>query len=114
MYLTRPKEGDIFETVNIDGHSFVIRYGYYDQQERYTSPPLPIYPNFLTNPVHTSDGYPLITRIQDACQHYRTSDASEGDDWCADCIHCSCTGNEIGICLCSHNRLPASAKEESL
>lgn len=114
MYLTRPREGDIFETVNIGGHSFVIRYGYYDNQERYTSPPLPIYPNFLANPVYTSEGNPLITRIQDACQHYRTSDSSEGDHWCADCIHCSCTGNEIGICLCNHNRLPASAKEESL
>lgn len=96
---TKPREGDIYDVVPVGGHSFVIRYGFYEESERGVSDPIPIFPCFLTNPVHTDEGSPLVTRIQDACEHYIPTQG-EGDGWCADCIHCQNWYTEIGICQC--------------
>lgn len=104
---TRPMEGDIYDVVHVGGHSFVIRYGYYEESERESSDPIPIFPCFLTSPVHTGEGMPLVTRIQDACEHYKAVQG-EGDGWCADCIHCRNWQAEIGICQCEHRRKPQS------
>lgn len=106
-----PREGDIFDIVNVGGHQFTIRYGYYAEEERSTLDPLPIYPCFLTNPCYTEEGYPLVTRIQDACGHYRTRDQGEGDGWCADCVYCTGNHSAIGICNCPH-QMKNSVKEE--
>lgn len=99
-----PREGDIHEVVCVGGHSFTIRYGYYTDQERHITDPLPIYPCFITNPYYTQEGHPLVTRIQDACEHYQTGENSDGDGWCADCVHCTGIHEAIGICQCSHRR----------
>lgn len=104
MKLAAPREGDIHETIHVGGHSFTIRYGYYDERERHTTDPIPVYPCFLTNPHYTEEGYPLVTRIQDACEHYLTEEEEAGDGWCADCLHCSDGPGEIGICQCVHRR----------
>lgn len=99
----KPKEGDIHEVVTVGGHSFTIRYGYYCEEERSTEP-IPIYPCFITRPHYTTEGHPLVTRFQDACSHYKAAETT-GDGWCADCIHCSGTHREIGICRCEERRL---------
>ncbi|MBR2309088.1 MAG: hypothetical protein IKA47_00950 [Oscillospiraceae bacterium] len=99
-----PREGDIHEVVCVGGHSFTIRYGYYAEEERHNTDPLPIYPCFVTNPYYTEEGYPLVTRIQDACEHYRTEADSDGDGWCADCVHCAGNHDAIGICQCEHRQ----------
>lgn len=99
----KPREGDIYDVVHVGGHSFVIRYGFYQDSERGVSDPIPIFPCFLTTPVHTGEGMPLVTRIQDACEHY-TAIQGEGDGWCADCVHCQNWQTEIGICQCTHRR----------
>lgn len=99
-----PREGDIHEVVCVGGHTFTIRYGYYAESERHTIDPIPIYPCFESQPLYTSDGFPLITRIQDACEHYLSSDGNAGDGWCADCIFCGREHDEIGICQCAHRR----------
>lgn len=104
MHVQLPREGDIHEVVQVGGHSFTIRYGYYDESERHTTDPIPIYPCFITEPHYTADGFPLVTRIQDACEHYFAGEGTQGDGWCADCLHCSDDQGEIGICQCLHRR----------
>ena len=98
------QEGQIHEVVCIGGHSFTIRYGYYDEAERSSTDPIPIYPCFISDPRYTQDGYPLVTRIQDPCEYYLPAAGAAGDGWCADCIHCSSEHEEIGICRCSHRK----------
>lgn len=100
-----PREGDVHAVVCVGGHSFTIRYGYYTELERHSTDPIPIYPCFVTNPHYTQEGCPLVTRVQDACEHYDTGQESGGDRWCADCIYCSDVSKEIGICRCDHRRL---------
>lgn len=101
-----PREGDIHEVICIGGHSFTIRYGYYAESERETTDPIPIYPCFITAPHYTEEGHPLVTRIQDACEHYLAGEGSAGDGWCADCIHCTSEHAEIAVCHCPHRRKP--------
>lgn len=105
-----PKEGDLFEVVNIGGHNFVIQYGYYSDEERGRSDPIPIYPCFISQPRYTPEGKPLSTRIQDACEHYTTEQDRHGDGWCADCVHYVGRHDEIGICECAHRRIDPSPK----
>ena len=100
-----PEEGDVYEVVSIGGHSFTIRYGYYTDAERESTDPIPIYPCFITVPHYTAEGQPLVTRIQDACEHYSAAEAS-GDGWCADCVHCHSVHHEIGVCRCENRRKP--------
>lgn len=99
-----PREGDIHEVVCVGGHSFTIRYGYYAEEERQITDPLPIYPCFITNPHYTKEGHPLVTRIQDACEYYETREYGEGDGWCADCVHCTGIHSTIGVCKCPHHK----------
>ena len=99
-----PREGELFEIVCIAGHQFTIRYGYYTEEERDITEPIPIYPCFLTDPHYTEEGRPLVTRIQDACEYYETGGEAAGDRWCADCVHCVSKNSEIGICECEHRR----------
>ena len=106
-----PREGDIFDIVSVGGHQFTIRYGYYADEERGATDPIPIFPCFLTKPMHTGEGHPLVTRIQDACEHYRAA-RGEGDGWCADCIHCQDWQTEIGICRCPYRRKPQQTAAE--
>lgn len=100
-----PREGDVHEVVCVGGHSFTILYGYYSEEERSTADPIPIYPCFISSPHYTAEGYPLVSRIQDACEHYIAADDG-GDRWCADCQHCTSVHTQIGICGCVHRRKP--------
>lgn len=102
-----PAEGDVFDILQVGGHSFTIRYGYYDEAERHITEPIPIYPSFEKEPCYTVEGYPLITRVQDACKHY--SPLGDGDGWCADCVYCASADLEIGICRCEHRRKRSAA-----
>lgn len=102
-----PQVGDIHKVVCVGGHSFTIRYGYYTEAERHTTDPIPIYPCFITTPYYTEEGHPLVTRVQDACEHYCAGEGNMGDGWCADCVHCTGGHDEIGICRCPHRRKQA-------
>ncbi len=98
-----PKEGDIYKIVNIDGHTFELRYGYYEEYERKNSEPVVIYPD-LTRRIYTKDGYLIVTAIQDPCSYYEISEHKARDECCVDCIHYSSPDNDIGICKCMHNQ----------
>lgn len=104
MNSTIPHEGDIHEVICVGGHTFTIRYGYYTEAERNKTEPIPIYPCFITDPHYTPEGHPLVTRIQDACEHYQAGEGETGDEWCADCVHCFNEHTEIGICQCPQRK----------
>lgn len=99
------REGDIYEVTSVGGHSFMIRYGYYAEEDRHTADPMPIYPCFVSEPKYTSEGHPLITRMQDACHHYMSENG--GDGWCADCAHADSWNGQIGICRCKNRKMEA-------
>ena len=98
------KEGDLFKKLDIFGQSFEIRYGYYEEYERQNPSidPMPIYPDFFKKPIYTSDGFPFVTKMQDACKHYEGKKTK-----CDECAECKfyCSGEDfIGICICPRNK----------
>lgn len=98
-----PKEGELYKQLTVAGHSFELRYGYYEESERDLCPPVVLYPNLIADPRYSAEGYPLVTHVQDACEHCRTADEQEAY-WCSDCIHYSREHREIGVCRCEHRR----------
>lgn len=79
-----PKEGELYRALTIAGKTFHLYYGYYEDFERAYNDPMPIYPDFLKNPLCTLDGIPFVTAMQDVCEYY--SGESE-DDGCSACVH---------------------------
>ena len=93
----KAREGDLYRVIRAFGHEFALRYGYYDERERDSryGELLPIYPDFHASPQYTEDGYPFVTAMQDACEHF-TGDYPE--DGCHGCV-CYRHGEEfLGIC----------------
>lgn len=80
----KPKEGDLYSSVRVFGHTFELYYGYYEDFERESrwSEPVPIYPNLKENPLYTIEGYPIVTRMQVACPFY---DGPTEKDSCEHC-----------------------------
>ena len=105
-----PREGDLYKTIRVGERSYTILYGYYSHQERLTEEPIPIFPDLAVNPEYTTEGRPIVTRIQDPCAYYQCR-GSEPDGWCADCIYYPNEKEEIGICQCAQNRY--HTKEET-
>ena len=104
-HIASHQEGDLYKVIDLHGHRFPIHYGYYDEQERCNPlvDPMPIYPNFLAEPKFTAEGYRFVTKMQDACPHYRGPRKPEAD--CAECKH-YCHGDDLlGICLCNATKL---------
>lgn len=93
------KEGDFFKSVELDGKKFDLYYGYYEEKDKYSkyAEPIPIYPDFIRDPVYNDEGYPFATEMQDTCEHFQCD--GEGES-CYLCSH-FCKGEElIGICKC--------------
>lgn len=97
-----PKEGDLYKNITAFGRTFELRYGYYEAFERQHNDPMPIYPDFLREPVFTDNGEPFVTQMQDACQYYNGSE--ETDRECAGCGHYIQGEEFLGICGCPHNK----------
>ena len=96
------KEGDLYRELMICGHVFTIRYGYYEDFERESpfNEPMPIYPDFIENPLYTSEGIPFVTAMQDVCKYYEGKD---GGDSCAECRFFRKSEELFGFCFCSEN-----------
>ena len=92
-----PKEGDIFEVVKIYGKTFEIYYGYYEEFEResFYGEPVPVYPDLKTNPEYDSDGTPIVTEMQIACERYS---GSSNEDSCGKCTHFKKGDKLFGLC----------------
>ena len=99
------QEGELFKVIHIHGKQFPIYYGYYEECDR-NNPvvePMPIYPDFLTQPQYTEDGFPFVTKMQSACRYYRGQSANEQD--CAECEYYKHGDELLGICVCMRNRV---------
>lgn len=98
-----PKEGALYKTLEIEGRRFSLYYGYYEESDRYNPfcDPIPIYPDFLKEPIYTDGGHPFATDMQDACEHYRGQSAEDG---CFCCLHYKKCEDFFGICLCDERR----------
>lgn len=92
-----PKEGEIYKTISIGGKEFVIRYGYYEDYERESGEPVPIYPDFLSSPCLTDDGRSFVTQMQSLCER---GTSSFDDGLCVDCKYFIYGDDMIGICGC--------------
>ncbi len=99
-----PKEGDIYKDVNIFGQTFRLFYGYYEDFERSTdgNEPIPIYPDFINNPLYTAEGIPFATAMQNICEHY---DGKKNGDSCMECKHFKPCEELFGICKCDQRKL---------
>ncbi len=99
-----PKEGDIYKNVTLYGQTFRLFYGYYEDFERSAdgNEPMPIYPDFIQNPLFTAEGFPFATAMQDICEHY---DGKKKGDSCMECKHFEPSEELFGICKCDLRKL---------
>lgn len=102
--LSPPKEGDLYKVIELFGRVFEIRYGYYEDSDRYSryAEPMAIYPDFEREPQYTADGVPFVTAIQTPCSHFRGE--RDENSTCEDCgfyRHCE---ELLGLCTCRANR----------
>ena len=92
--MARIKDGDPYKKIKIGDRVFDIRYGYYEEFERQRNDPVPIYPNFIKEPI-CIDGCPLVTAMQDVCEHLDGTDPELG---CLVCKHYERLEDMIGKC----------------
>ncbi len=103
--MKKPKIGSLYKVIAVEDRKFEIYYGFYSDSERELwTEPIPIYPNFLKEPIYTGSGKPLARADQDVCRHYRPKPNESGEKWCNDCTHFEPGEELIGICNCSFLR----------
>ena len=98
-----PKEGELYKVYDIDGKVFEVYYGYYSENERGSVEPLPIFPDFIKNPVYLKNGSPIVSRICPPCECYSPINTN-CEDWCGDCKHYLNATDEISVCKCEKRR----------
>ena len=103
-------EGEFYKELKAYGKCFQIYYGYYEECDRQHPlvDPIPIYPDFREHPSFTDDGYPFVTEMQDACEHFS---ARQSGDLCYDCEHYRHGDEFLGICICEAHRRVCGTSE---
>ena len=66
--------------------------------------PVVIYPDLKSNPLYTSDGYLIVTAVQDTCKMFSPRGDVDEDSVCSDCIYYDGSKTCIDICSCDNNR----------
>lgn len=99
-----PREGDLHSVVTIGPHSFELRYGYCDERDRVTGEPYILYPDLLSHPLYTEDGYRIVAALQSICEHYAFPVGRERENCCYTCSFYPDQQSEIGICRCEKMR----------
>lgn len=98
-----PKEGDLHAVVTTFGHTFELRYGYYEDCDRDGLPDV-LYPDLREKPCYSKEGFPLVTRMQDACSSFAADQKRHTDHICGECGY-FCRGEDwFGVCQCPCNR----------
>jgi len=94
------KEGELFKTITLSGRTFEIRYGFYEECDRHikNAEPIPIYPDFLTEPQYADDGSPFVTAMQEPCETFEGKKTA--DSGCGDCVFYRHGEELLGICSC--------------
>ena len=96
-FQAEPREGELYRVVQTYGHTFELRYGYYEECDR-SGPPDVLYPNLIEEPRYSQEGYPLATRMQDACPYFLSKQKRRADPICGECRY-FCPGEDwFGIC----------------
>lgn len=105
------REGDLYKTVRLHGHTFELYYGFYEECDRENPDiePMPIYPNFLKEPKYTASGLPFVTKMQDSCKYYKGKHGKETE--CADCEYYKHGEELIGVCSCPENSRGSPKKD---
>lgn len=99
-----PKEGDLHSIVTIDTHSFELRYGYCDERDRASGEPYILYPDLLSKPLYTGDGYRIVAALQSICACYEPRFGEEIEDCCYTCRFYPDRLSELGVCRCGKMR----------
>lgn len=107
-----PKEGDLFKVITCYGVTFEIRYGYYEERDRYAkfAEPIAIYPDFTKAPRYTEDGIPFATAMQLPCESFRGE--QDENSTCEDCFYYQKSEELLGICTCSRNKKSADTGQQ--
>ena len=95
----RIREGDIYRVLRVDGKRFEILYGYYEEKDRISkyNDPIPIYPDFIKEPLYNQQGQPFVTEMQDMCEHFKGKMLV---DICCGCTYYKKGDDLIGTCTC--------------
>ena len=99
-----PREGDLHSVVTIGSHTFELRYGYCDEQDRATGEPYILYPDLMSECCYTEDGYRIVAALQNNCAYYVPPAGQEREDCCYTCCFYPDQLSEIGICRCEKMR----------
>ena len=100
-----PAEGELYRSLEIEGVSFDIYYGYYDpDRERGVLEPMPVFPDLRKSPTYTERGYLLVNADGDVCEHFSPRAESAEEGWCNDCRYLELHDTCLGICRCEQNR----------
>lgn len=107
------KEGDLYKIIKVHGQTFELYYGYYEQCERDNPSiePMPVYPDFIKHPQYTEDGFLFVTKMQDACEHYKGQSTEFNE--CADCQYYNHGDELLGVCVCPKNRKDKTQQEKA-
>ena len=99
-----PKEGDLYKIIHLQGKTFEIRYGFYEERDRHSqyAEPMEIYPDFIKEPQYTQEGIPFVTAFQSPCDYF-IGKLNENST-CEECESYRHGEELIGLCHCSRNR----------
>ena len=105
-------EGDVYEVLYVDGGTFEIRYGYYEDFERNTTEPVPIYPDLSKTPVYGTSGSRIVTFMQETCRHFIPVDGDGTENCCGCCRHYPKNKQMINPCTCPENMFHSKGSDE--
>lgn len=101
-----PREGDLYQYIELYGHCFSLCYGYYEEADRENGEPVVLYPNLKANPLYAPDGSPLVTVVQMPCDRYQPMDPEQPEECCGDCLLYEDHRQEIARCMDPQKRKP--------
>lgn len=79
------REGDLYEVLFVDGETFEIRCGYYEDFERDDSEPIPIYPDLEKTPIYGASGKRIVTHMQEPCPYFKPQSGDDTENCCGCC-----------------------------
>ena len=107
-------EGDVYEVLSVDGGSFEIRYGYYEDFERDLSAPVPIYPDLEKTLIYGVSNKRIVTFMQEPCSYYEPR-IEDAETYCGCCKYYPSNKQMINACECKHNNLkPTPERSEAI
>lgn len=102
--MNQVREGDLYGIADVCGKVFEIRYGYYEEFERNSkyNDPVPVYPDLYKSPEYNDEGHPIVTQMQQVCEHYK---GNQAQGRCGLCPHFQKSELLFGLCKCSSRQI---------